>query len=67
MIPLSSRPLLLEIVKLSSTWAISGKGSFLLLKYSYCPCNEHKQMFTGLTQGEGHVPSPGGYTGCLPF
>ena len=67
MILLSSRPLLLEIVKLSSTWGISGKGSFLLLKYSYCPCNECKQMFTGFTQGEGRVPSPGGYTGCLPF
>lgn len=30
MILLSSRPLLLEIIKLSTTWGISGKGPSLL-------------------------------------
>lgn len=37
---LSSRPLLLEIIKLSTTWGISGKRSSLSLKYSCFGINE---------------------------
>lgn len=54
MILLSSRQLLLEIIKLSSTWGTSGKGPFPL-KYSFYPSDKHRHSLVARTQGEGLI------------
>lgn len=54
MILLSSRPLLLEIIKLSTTWGISGKVSFPFWK-TVTHYSVQKRTLTSISQGEGLI------------